>query len=45
MVIRVFGLCNLCIRKACGGEADQERERESEIERGESGKVMIGGKS
>ena len=30
---------------ACGGEADQERERESEIERGRERKSYVGGKS
>ena len=33
-----LAFCNLCIRKACGGEADQERERESERERGRARK-------
>ena len=39
-----LAFCNLCIRKACGGEANQERERESEIERGRERKSYDRGK-
>ena len=38
-----LAFCNLCIR-TCGGEADQERERESEIERGRERKSYVRGK-